>query len=92
MKAARLAPPVRRWTVFSLAALALFLAAAVGAAMDEDFFNPADFLDATSLHHEHLVVLVAAVGASMVFLAARAYVLEVRASRAEPASESEEKV
>ncbi len=92
MNAARFAPPVRRWMAFSLAALALFLAAGVGAAMDEDFFNSADFFDATSLHHEHLVVLVAAVGALMVVLAARVYFLEVRTARAEPASEIEEKV
>ena len=70
---------------FSLAALALFLAAGAGAAMDEDFFNSADFFDATSLHHEHLVVLVAAAGALMVVLA-------VRAARADVSSEIEEKV
>lgn len=77
---------------FSLAALALFLAAGAGAAMDEDFFNSADFFDATSLHHEHLIVLVAAAGALMVVLAVRAFSREVRAARADVSSEIEEKV
>ncbi len=92
MKATRFAQSVRRWTASSLAALALFLAAGAGAAMDEDFFNPADFFDATSLHHEHLVVLVAAAGALMVVLAVRAFSREVRAARANVSSEIEEKV
>ena len=92
MKAVRFAPPVRRWVAFSLAALAMFLAASAGAAMDEDFFNSADFLDTTSLHHEHLVVFVAAVGVVMVVLAVRAFSLEVRASRADVSAEIEEKV
>jgi len=92
MKAVRFAPPVRRWVAFSLAALALFLAAGVGAALDEDFFNSADFFDMTSLHHEHLVVLIAAVGVVMVVLAVRAFSLEVRAARAGVSPEIEEKV
>jgi len=77
---------------FSLAALALFLVAGVGAALDEDFFNSADFFDATSVHHEHLVVLVAAIGVVMVVLAVRAFSLEVHAARAEVSPETKEKV
>jgi len=92
MKAVRFAPPVRRWVAFSLAALALFLVAGVGAALDEDFFNSADFFDATSVHHEHLVVLVAAIGVVMVVLAVRAFSLEVHAARAEVFPETKEKV
>ncbi|HYV09069.1 MAG TPA: hypothetical protein VEL81_05770 [Thermoplasmata archaeon] len=83
---------MRRWMAFSLAALALFLAAAAGAAMDEDFFNTADFFDVTSLHHEHLVVLVVGAGALMVVLAVRAFSVEIRAARGEVSSEIEEKV
>ncbi len=89
MEAARFAPLARRRVTFSLAAFALFLAARVGAAMDEDFFNSADFFDATSLHHEHLVVLVAAAG---VVLAVRAFSFEVRAACTEVGAEIEEKV
>ena len=92
MEAARFAPLARRRVTFSLAAFALFLAARVGAAMDEDFFNSADFFDATSLHHEHLVILVAAVGVLMIVLAVRAFSLEVRAARADVSPEIEEKV
>ena len=92
MKATRFAQPVRRWMPFSLAALALFFAAGAGAAMDEDFFNTADFFDVTSLHHEHLVVLVAAAGALMAFLAVRAFSREARVARAHVSSEIEEKV
>ncbi len=55
---------MRRSAAFFLTALALFVTAGAGAAMDEDFFNPADFFDTTSLHYEHIVVFVAAIGVS----------------------------
>jgi hypothetical protein len=69
---------IRLSVVFFIASVFFGVAALLGAADDEDFFNPDDFRDFRELHHEHLIAL-AGMAAVLMFIAAGvAFLWELR--------------
>lgn len=73
----------RRSVWYFFASVALWLVALAGALDDIDFFNRADFFDRTELHHEHIVVFVAAIALILLIASAVSYLQELRVLPAE---------
>lgn len=74
-----------RLSIVFFAAFVFFgIGALIGAADDVDFFNPDDFRDLSTLHHEHLVALAGLAALLMLLAGCVAFFWELRTYRPPP--------